>query len=142
MNKIYNNLTIDNLIKTNWFNQFNALQKGQILDGLEAGLDVSWYATPGFHWQQMREIKWGLEKNLDVSKYAKLEFSKSQMDEIRIGLYHEIDVSIYAKPEIDYWEMKKIRMSLKKKKLTVFIYAKLIYFSSKIKLKLFKKSTL
>ena len=163
MNKIYNNLTIDNLIKTEWFNQFNALQKGQILDGLEAGLDV-----PGFHWQQMREIKWGLEKKLDVSKYAKLEFSKSQMqeiriglednldvsiyanpefnlsqmDEIRIGLYHEVDVSIYAKPEIDYWEMKKIRMSLKKKKLTVFIYAKLIYFSSKIKLKLFKKSTL
>ena len=142
MNKIYNNLTIDNLIKTNWFNQFNALQKGQILDGLEAGLDVSWYAIPRFHWQQMREIKWGLEKNLDVSKYAKLEFSKSQMQEIRIGLYHEVDVSIYAKPEIDYWKMKKIRMGLINKKLTVFIYAKLIYFSNKIKLKLFKKSTL
>ena len=62
MNKIYNNLTIDNLIKSNWFNQFNALQKGQILDGLEANLDVSWYAIPGFHWQQMREIKWGLKK--------------------------------------------------------------------------------
>ena len=142
MNKIYNNLTIDNLIKSNWFNQFNALQKGQILDGLQADLDVSWYANPKFDWQQMRDIKWGLEKKLDVSIYANPEFNWSQMDEIRIGLYHEVDVSIYAKPEIDYWKMKKIRMGLINKKLTVFIYAKLICFSNKIKLKLFKKSTL
>ena len=30
MNKIYNNLTIENLIKTEWFNQFNEYQKEQI----------------------------------------------------------------------------------------------------------------
>ena len=89
----------------------------------------------------MQEIRIGLEDNLDVSIYVKPEFDWSQMDEIRIGLFHEVDVSIYAKPEIDHWEMKKIRMGLINKKLTVFIYAKLICFSNKIKLKLklFKK---
>jgi len=30
MNKIYNNLTIDNLIETDWFNQFNRNQKFEI----------------------------------------------------------------------------------------------------------------
>ena len=32
--KIYNNLSIGNLVKTEWFNQFDELQKYEILDGL------------------------------------------------------------------------------------------------------------
>ena len=90
MNKIYNNLTIDNLMKTNWFNQFGTLQQKEIIEGYNKKLDISWY----------------------------------------------------AKPEIDWWQMRKIRTSLEKKKINVFIYAKLTYFLNKIKLKLFKKSTL
>ena len=89
MNKIYNNLTIDNLIKSNWFNQFNALQKGQILDGLQADLDVSWYANPKFDWQQMRDIKWGLEKKLDVSKYANPKNNWKKMLKIKKSLLNE-----------------------------------------------------
>ena len=30
MNKIYNNLTIENLIKTDWINQFDELQQEEI----------------------------------------------------------------------------------------------------------------
>ena len=30
MNKLYNNLTVDNLIKTDWFNQFDEKQKREI----------------------------------------------------------------------------------------------------------------
>jgi len=30
MNKIYNNLNIENLTKTKWFNQFNRNQKNEI----------------------------------------------------------------------------------------------------------------
>ena len=48
MNKTHNNLTIDNLIKTDWFNQFNE--------------------------SQIIQIRWGLEEHLDVSIYAKSEF--------------------------------------------------------------------
>ena len=46
--KIYNNLSIDNLIKTEWFNQFDKKQKEEILIGLEKNLNVSIYAKPIF----------------------------------------------------------------------------------------------
>ena len=65
MNKIYNNLTIDNLVETDWFNQFNYYQKQEILKGLEANLDVSQYAKPEYSYKQMEEIRLKLlqEKN-------------------------------------------------------------------------------
>ena len=77
MKKIYNNLTIENLIKTEWFNQFDK--------------------------EQQEEIIIGLEDNLDVSIYAKLDFNEFQMFQIRTGLEDGLDVSIYAKPEL-HWE--------------------------------------
>ena len=49
MNKIYNNLTIENLIKTDWINQFNELQQKQIRMGLFFDLNVSKYANPKFN---------------------------------------------------------------------------------------------
>ena len=57
MKKIYNNLNIENLTKTNWFNQFTFEQKKEILKGLEANLDVSLYAKPEFDADQMQEIR-------------------------------------------------------------------------------------
>ena len=75
MNKTYNNLTIDNLIKTDWFKQFNEKQQEEIMLGLEKGLDISWYAKEDFNKNQMAEIREGLEDNVDVSIYAKPEFN-------------------------------------------------------------------
>ena len=89
MNKIYNNLNIENLIKTNWFKQFNKYQQEQILDGLERNLDISIYAKKEFDREQMRQIRFGLEENLDVSLYAKKEFTWKQMREIRLNLYYK-----------------------------------------------------
>ena len=86
MNKIYNNLTIDNLMKTEWINQFDVAQKYVINEGLK--------------------------KNLDVSIYAKSEFNASQMNQIRLGLLNNVDISIYAKPEIDGFDMSRIREKL------------------------------
>ena len=48
MNKIYNNLNINNLIKTDLFNQFNKSQQIEILIGLENNLDISIYAKSEF----------------------------------------------------------------------------------------------
>ena len=62
MEKIYNNLNIENLTKTDWFNQFNHDQKLEILRGLEDNLDVSIYAKEEFDWEQMQEIRDGLKK--------------------------------------------------------------------------------
>ena len=37
MEKIHNNLNIENLMKTEWGNQFTEYQKGCIMQGLEQG---------------------------------------------------------------------------------------------------------
>ena len=89
MNKIYNNLTIENLIKTDWINQFDELQQKQIRIGLFYDLNVSKYANPKFNEYQMEEIRRGLEDDLDVSLYAKPDFSDWKMKEIREKLFKE-----------------------------------------------------
>ena len=53
MNKIYNNLNINNLIKTDWFKQFDVNQKEEIEEGLKNNIDVSVYAKIEFDSQQM-----------------------------------------------------------------------------------------
>ena len=93
MNKEYNNLTIDNLTKTDWFNQFDRLQQYQIKKGLrEETSNVSIYAKKEFTGYQMREIRLGLELNLDVSKYAFPEYSWEQMENIKKELLAELDL--------------------------------------------------
>ena len=72
MNKIYNNLNIENLMKTEWFKQFNKEQKKEILTGIENKIDISWYAKPEFNKEQMKQIRLGLENNIDVSLYANI----------------------------------------------------------------------
>ena len=89
MKKIHNNLNIENLMKTEWGNQFNEYQKGCIIQGLEQGLDVSIYATPKYSWFQMKEIRLGLEANLDVSSYVKSDLPFEKMKQIREKLLEE-----------------------------------------------------
>ena len=50
MNKIYNNLNIENLIKTDWFNQINK--------------------------EQMKQIRLTLKNNIDISLFAKEDYNK------------------------------------------------------------------
>ena len=127
MNKIHNNLTIENLIKTDsfkkltvkekesllqnsqWFNQFQELQQQEILKGLKANLDISIYAKEEFDWKQMWQIRLGLKNNLDVSIYAKLEYNGDKMEQIRLGLEDNLDVSIYIKQEFNAYQMREIR---------------------------------
>ena len=92
MNKIHNNLTVENLIKTDWFNQFNRKQRIAIKDGLKDNLDVLIYAKPEFDEYKMNQIKAGLKDNLDVSYYAKKEFNWKQMEEIREELRNEQNI--------------------------------------------------
>ena len=67
MDKIYNNLTIENLKKTEWFNQFNKDQQKHILYGLAKNLDVSLYAKPEYSPLKMCSIISSLEHNIDIS---------------------------------------------------------------------------
>ena len=89
MNKIYNNLNIDNLTKTDWFNQFDDTQKIIIKTGLKHNLNVSVYAKKHFNSNQMIQIREGLKDNLDVEKFAKPELDWKEMREIRTKLLAE-----------------------------------------------------
>ena len=53
MEKIHNNLNIDNLMKTDWIKQFKSYQQKEIKDGYVNNLDVSIYAKPEFSWHEM-----------------------------------------------------------------------------------------
>ena len=116
--KIYNNLNIENLTKTEWFNQFNEDQKTEIIKGLENNLDVSIYANPRFSSFQMHIIRTGLEGNLDVSIYAKECFDESQMSFLKFtlgnnwGLKNKEKILIFAKPEFDHGQMEQIYLGL------------------------------
>ena len=57
MNKIYNNLNIENLAKTEWFNQFDKEQQNEVLKGLEKNLDISKYANSEIDYEEMNEIR-------------------------------------------------------------------------------------
>ena len=148
MKKIYNNLSIENLTKTEWFNQFDVGQKYVIKEGLKKNLDVSIYAKLDFNEDQMKFIMYALEKNEDVSKYAKSEFSAEQMkqyslalkenidiskylifegkqlEQIRLGLIEELDIEKYVNLNYNFSQMKQIRLGLKEG-LDVSNYAKL-----------------
>lgn len=112
MNKIHNNLTIENLMKSNWFSLFNKGQQEEIKLGIENNVDIFIYAKKEFDRDQMREIRFALVEKVDVSVYAKSCFDAEQMWHIRTGMNENIDVSIYAKPSIPWQEMKEIKEQL------------------------------
>ena len=112
MNKIYNNLNIDNLLKSGWLSLFNKGQQEEIKLGIENKVDILIYAKKEFDRDQMREIRFGLVEKVDISIFAKSCFDAEQMCFIRTGINEDIDVSIYAKPSIPWQEMKEIKEQL------------------------------
>ena len=89
MNKEYNNLTVENLIKTEWFNQFKGPQKKSNFVRFKKNVDVSIYAKIDFSYLQMGYIRQGLEDNLDVSVYAKPEYSWQKMRAVKTKMLKE-----------------------------------------------------
>ena len=138
MNKIYNNLTVENLIRTedfkaidkskqkeiiensSWFTQFNKYQQEQIITGIDEEVDISTYAKKEIHEDIMEEIFYALIEDIDIIPYVEAGFSNFQLLEIRQGLSANLDVSIYAKKEYS-WE--QIRWGLEAN-LDVSTYAK------------------
>ena len=117
MTKEHNNLNIENLIKTDWFYQFNKFQKKEILTGLENKLDVSIYAKLEFNGNQMEQIRLGLEDDLDVFLYAKTEYTRKEMKDIRLRLKEilekELNVNLLKNQKLTAEEMQSILNLLK-----------------------------
>ena len=115
-NKIYNNLSVDNLMKTEWFNQFDGLQQIEIETGIRNNVDVFKYAKKEFNWRQMGEIRLGLEQGLDVSIYAKKYFTWIEMFDIRLCLKaNQISVLICFAKIMDYFDKIQEKIIQKRK---------------------------
>ena len=95
MNKIYNNLTYKNLIKTDWIEQFDEAQQIEIRKGIENQVDLSVYAKTDYDSFQMFEIRIGLQEGIDVNYYNNPDFGSLEMNRIRTGLRKGLDVSEY-----------------------------------------------
>lgn len=93
--KLANNLQIEQLLKTDWANQFNKNQLYRIREGLDHNLDVSIYAKPTLAAEHMREIVKGLKQGFDMTKYASGDYSEDQISQIIFGLVEGLDVSEY-----------------------------------------------
>lgn len=91
---------------------FDRDQIAEIMDGVNAGLDVSVYAKKDFFAIQMRQIKLGMLENLSVDEYTDPAYDWFQMEEIRKGLSKKVDISLYAFPNIPYDKMREIRKGL------------------------------
>lgn len=111
---------------------FDHYQMGEIIKGLESGVDVSTYADPkcsliqmslirsrledvskksqyDFYPAQEEIIRKGEEAGVDVTIFADRKFGDAQMRVIEDGLEKDLDVSIYADPKYDYEQMEEIK---------------------------------
>ena len=115
MKKIYNNLSIENLVRTDWINQFNQDQRREISYGIRSNLkNIEIYAKKEYKAEQMTEIRMGLTSNIDVSFYANPVFDWRQMEQIRQGLELCLDVSVYSNVNFDWQQMRQIKSGLEK----------------------------
>ena len=74
MNKIYNNLTMENLIKTEHFKSMNREQRKEIIE------NSSWFFQ--FHYYKQEEISSGIDKGVDISIYAKMNITGSKWQKL------------------------------------------------------------
>lgn len=104
--KLANNLQVEQLLKTEWANQFNKYQLHYIRNGLEDNLDVSIYAKTTLAAEHMREIVKGLKQGFDMTKYTSGEYTENQLRQIVYGLENGLDAS-----EFDDVKMSSTQMS-------------------------------
>lgn len=104
--KLQNNLQIEQLLNTDWANQFNRNQLYRIREGLNHNLDVSIYAKTTLAAEHMREIVKGLKLGFDMTKYTSGEYTENQLRQIVYGLENGLDAS-----EFDDVKMSSTQMS-------------------------------
>ena len=77
--KVLNNLTIDNLIKTEWFNQFNKEQQEEILLGIKSKVDIFSYAKTENSSLKMQSKRLQLELGIDSESLERLISSQAKL---------------------------------------------------------------
>lgn len=104
--KLSNNLTVEQLLKTSFGNQFTREQKSVILQAVESGIDLVEIAKPEFNDEQMWLIIAAQKTGHDYKPFTKHVFHRQQSDVLIRGLYSQIDASLYADPNLTSEQMR------------------------------------
>lgn len=104
--KLSNNLTIEQLLKTSFGNQFTQEQKSAILQAVEIGIDLTEIAKPEFDDEQMWLIFTAHKSGWDYKPFTKYVFNRRQSDALIRGIYSQIDASLYADPTFTVEQMR------------------------------------
>ena len=104
--KLSNNLTIEQLLKTSFGNQFTQEQKSVIFQAVEIGIDPALIAKPEFDDEQMWLIFAAHKSGWDYKPFTKHVFNRRQSDVLIRGIYSQIDASLYADPNLTDAQMR------------------------------------
>lgn len=70
--KLANNLTVAQRLNTEWGEQFDPMQRAEILDGATPGVNAEAYANSDYDYVLMREIKDALVKDPSLEQYIEI----------------------------------------------------------------------
>lgn len=108
--KLSNNLTLEQLLESDWADQFNRAQLSEIRTGLNRNIDV-YYADPSIKSDKMKVLRHASENGINLLEYAK-DFSVQQLEALLEGAKHKIDYRIYANRKYSHTQMLTIAQGL------------------------------
>ena len=108
--KLSNNLTLEQLLESDWTDQFNRAQLSEIRTGLNRNIDV-YYADPSIKSDKMKVLRHASENGINLLEYAK-DFSVQQLEALLEGAKHKIDYKMYANRKYSHTQMLTIAQGL------------------------------
>ena len=108
--KLSNNLTLEQLLESDWADQFNRAQLSEIRTGLNRNIDV-YYADPSIKSDKMNVLRHASENGINLLEYAK-DFSVQQLEALLEGAKHKIDYKMYANRKYSHTQMLTIAQGL------------------------------
>ena len=108
--KLSNNLTLEQLLESDWADQFNRAQLSEIRTGLNRNIDV-YYADPSIKSDKMKVLRHASENGINLLEYAK-DFSVQQLEALLEGAKHNIDYHVYANRQYSHTQMLTIAQGL------------------------------
>lgn len=108
--KLSNNLTSEQLLESEWADQFNRAQLSEIRTGLNRNIDV-YYADPSIKSDKMKVLRHASENGINLLEYAK-DFSVQQLEALLEGAKHKIDYKMYANRKYSHTQMLTIAQGL------------------------------
>lgn len=108
--KLSNNLTLEQLLESEWADQFNRAQLSEIRAGLNRNIDV-YYADPSIKSDKMKVLRHASENGINLLEYAK-DFSVQQLEALLEGAKHNINYQMYTNRKYSHTQMLTIAQGL------------------------------